>query len=372
MSHQTLTEDRQPTTPRFGGHDTRHVPLFLMLVIVALSSACAEIGACPPAHTLVDGRCTPPLDPCPDQITKTVRVACVVDPALDALSPGTEREPLSLPWELTVRPGPIISGKQIAVTFDGRVHLPASNINDYQRLTPDGFRRFALTNLEARVTVRKGAEGDDVVLEVSPIPRTCSYDEDGNKGPDAGPEFPSCSQESDNEDGSNDECTGLGGAPDPGNPCLAFIQLQTDDCTAGGECAKLGQAGRAGSPCDMHGFCVTHDLVIELEMYSAVYIADQSGSVLFGWADQGVDLLEEGPNRGAYALEAVRRGFEEPIVMSGLDVVVDTGQGGGQPVAFECVMGVFSRGPDGVPTIDPLVSPSPDGVLISCPIQEPE
>jgi len=275
-----------------------------------------------------------------------------------------------------VKPGRIISGEQIAVIFGGRARVTSSTINTAQTSIPGGFRRTALRDLEARVTVRKGAaqvEGGDVVLEASSIPKTCSYDENGNKGPDAGPEFPRCFEDNDNEDGSNDDCTGLGGMPNPDNLCLSFIPIPTsDDCSPDGECAKLGQAGRPGSPCDVNGFCVMNDVEIELETNSAVYIADRSGSVLFGWAEQGVDLLEEGPNRGAYDLEAVTRRFGEPIAISGMDVVVDTPFAGGFPFAFECVMGVLSRGPDGVPTIDALVSPSPDGALISCPILEPE
>jgi hypothetical protein len=63
----------------------------------------------------------------------------------------------------------------------------------------------------------------------------------------------------------------------------------------------------------------------------------------------------------------MRRNFGEGIVRGGFDVLIE-----GLPLAFECLMGVNSRGPDGVPTIDALLSPTPDGILISCPIQEPE
>jgi hypothetical protein len=229
-------------------------------------------------------------------------------------------------------------------------------------------------DLEAKVEVRKGAqpEAEDVVLKALPIDKTCTHDENGNKGPDAGPEFPRCSEENDNEDGSNEDCTGLGGAPDPDNLCLSFIPIPTsNDCSPDGKCFELGQVG-AGSACETNGFCAMADVTLELEPDSAVYIADRSGTVLFGWAERGVDELTEGPNRGAYDLEAIRRDFGEDIAISGMDVVIDTAFRGGAESAFECVMGVLSRGPDGVPTVDALISPSPDGVLISCPIQEPE
>ena len=67
----------------------------------------------------------------------------------------------------------------------------------------------------------------------------------------------------------------------------------------------------------------------------------------------------------------MRRDFGEGIVRTGFDALFD-GDLLTASLAFECLMGVNSRGPDGVPTIDPLLSPSPDGILISCPIQKPE
>ena len=98
-----------------------------------------------------------------------------------------------------------------------------------------------------------------------------------------------------------------------------------------------------------------------------VYVADDSGSVLFGWADSEPEPLESGPNRGAWDPEDVVRSFAEPIALIGYRVRIV-----GLPFALECLQGVSSRGPDGVPTVGPWLSRSPDGALISCPIQEPD
>jgi hypothetical protein len=343
--------------------------LFVCIQIAALSSACAGIGVCPPGQRLVDGQCTPPLAPCPDEITKPIDVGCVVSPEI----PGDTGNPTLQAWDLIVKPGPIISGQRFGASFEGTARFRTSTLNTAQCLL-GAFRRVALVDLEARVQVRNGAEVEDgdVVLEASPFPKTCTYDENGNRGPDAGPEFPRCSEENDNEDGSNDDCTGLDGVPSPDNRCLSFVEIPTsDDCNPGGECAELGHLG-PGSSCECSGFCATEVVELGLEAKSGVYIADGAGSVLFGWADRGIDVLTGGPNRGAYDPDAISRPFEQDIVLSGMNAVVETGSSGGFPFAFECIMGVGSRGDDGVQTIDPWVSPSPDGVLISCPIQEPE
>jgi hypothetical protein len=231
---------------------------------------------------------------------------------------------------------------------------------------PDGFRRVALVHFQTTVHVRRGAEGEDVVLKADDIDHTCTYDENGLKDPQALGPFPPCSPDNDLEDGANRDCTGLGGTPDRLNPCLSYIPLTTsDNCSEGGDCDDLGQAG-PGSPCELNGFCVTKHIEILLETREAGYTADTAGRVLFGFADQGI-TLENGPNRGAFDPDAIRRGFYEDLGPNGFRMLF-----AGFQLPFECLMGVNSRDPDGVPTIEPLLSKSPDGVLIACPIQEPE
>jgi hypothetical protein len=269
------------------------------------------------------------------------------------LSPSEGSGVAYLTWVLTVKPTQITSGDRFGADFEGLAVFTPGVLNTGQNLL-GGFRRVAVVDLKATVQVRKGAmaTGPEPVLTLAPIPRTCTYDDNGNTGPDAGSEFPPCSQENDNEDRSNEDCTGLGGEPNPLNRCLQFIEIPTsDDCTETGVCAELGETGPDGA-CE-NGFCVDEALEISLEADSSNYIADTSGSVLFGWADQGIALLDVGPNRGAYDPMAMRRNFGEGIARSGVDMLIK-----GVPTALECIMGVNSRGPD--------------GVLISCPIQEPE
>jgi len=288
-------------------------------------------------------------------------LGCVATPTGEGVS--------YLTWELTVKPTRITSGERFGADFEGLAVFDPGYLNGAQ-VNLGGFRRVAVVDFKATVQVRKGATatGPEPILTLAPIPRTCTYDDNGNRDLDAGPEFefPPCSQENDNDDRSNEDCTGLGGEPNSLNRCLQFVEIPTsDDCTETGVCAKLGHAGPDGA-CE-NGFCVDEALEISLEVDSSNYIADTSGSVLFGWADQGVDLLDVGPNRGAYDPMQMRRNFGGDIARTGSDMLIK-----GVPTAVECIMGVNSRGPDGVPTVNVLLSPSPDGALISCPIQESE
>jgi len=279
-------------------------------------------------------------------------------------------------YELDVEPlSAIESGEPIHVSLGGRAQIGADVLNLGQVtlgevLNIPGFRRIALEKFQATVQVRRGAEGKDVVLKPSLDEHwACTYDGNGKKDPEALGPFPPCSPENDQDDGANDDCIGLGDAPDRENRCLAYFDVSTDnDCSENGVCFDLGHTG-PDSPCEANDFCVTDNVTIPLEPLDSFYTAEGSGSVLFGWAepDQGEDLLEAGPNRGAYDPERVRLDYRDEPGPNGMRMLI-----GGVELAFECPMGVNSRGPDGVPTIDPLLSPSSDGILISCPIQEPD
>jgi len=302
--------------------------------------------------------------------------------------PTTEAPELG--GELTVTPiDAILPGAPFGARFSGRVVFDAEFLNDANALLGAGeedleIRRLAITKLQATVHVRKGATGDDVVLtpvSFTPAPsETCSYDDNGNTGAEAGP-FPKCSRANDNpDDGSNADCTGLGNMPDPENPCLPFVVLPTsDDCDEGGECDDLGEWG-PGSPCELNGFCITEELAIELEGDQTsdgyIYRAEPSGSVFFGWDDQedpqtGRAILESGPNKGTWILP-VARSFEAPLGSTGLRMVIgsSTPSLALRQLAWECTMGVISRGPNGVDSADALSSPAPDHLLVSFPIRQ--
>jgi hypothetical protein len=95
------------------------------------------------------------------------------------------------------------------------------------------------------------------------------------------------------------------------------------------------------------------------------YQAAASGNVLFGFDDQNTEILQEGGcNDGTWIIPAPD--FADPVGPNGTRAIA-----GGIPIAIECVMGENSRGPFGIDSCDPLVSPTPDSRLISFPIQEP-
>lgn len=367
------------TTSRIGGKKTRRGLLFFVVVpITAWIFGCAEV-ACPPGQTRVNGVCTPPAEACEEPITKQFEIGCVTSEVL----PGAP-DAVLFNYELTVDPGPIVSGEQFAAELRGVGVFDSAIVNRglvvLAEFVPEGFRRIEFTDFQATVHVRRGAEGEDVVLKARPIPHSCTYDEQGMKDPDSLGPFPPCSPENDLEDGSNPDCTGLGNAPHQDNRCLPYFPLEVEECNEGdesGRCAELGQTG-PGGPCALVGFCVTESVRIRLEKsdgsaYRGAYTADGSGRVLFGFADGSADpgaypLLENGPNRGAYDPDAMRVPFaQRRLGPNGL-----RGAFAGVPLGFECLMGGYGRRDDAVGTVDPLVSPSPDGALISCPIQEPE
>ena len=140
---------------------------------------------------------------------------------------------------------------------------------------------------------------------------------------------------------------------------------RNDDCSGDGECAALGHA--PDGACGAVDFCVTEPVELELESQGTdFFAADESGSVLFGLREPAAGPTELGLNRGVFDLE--ERSYGAPVVSSGADLLLADSI----PVAFECVMAVNSRGPDGVETPTVQASPSPDGAYIACPIQEPE
>jgi hypothetical protein len=364
-----------------GGRAVRGVVVCLIVpTFLTWAGGCAETQlTCPPDLREVEGNCLPKPEPCA-AVTKTVPVGCAFDQPL--LPPG----PIAyLPWKLTVEPTePIVSNDEFSAKLKGVAQFSRTIANMGQTLLAEylagigdpelrypGFRRVALLDFKATVRVRDGAEGGDVVLYLAAPEKTCTYDERGQTGPDPELIFPTCSTDAD--------CIGLGGEPNPKNPCLPYFPLTTsDDCSVGGECESLGATG-LDSPCEAVGFCVTAALDVAIAEDVGLYVAEESGAVLFGWADtdgEWPEIFTTGPDRGAYNPESMSEGLDQGIRLSGFRLLVPNWPLPlrGLPsdhfeLRFECIMGVNSRSADGVGGVGAFLSPSPDGALLSCPIQ---
>jgi hypothetical protein len=332
---------------------------FLCLWLLALLVGCSDFE-CPDGEARIDGMCPPPEGGFvnPDPKTKAIPLRCT-----DSITSNISRV---IPWDLTVDPGPIVSGESFGAQFRAFAVFPEGFLNSAQSELPGGVSRVNLIELQATVHVRRGITGpeqSDVILDFEPNQPTCRYDGSGNIGVEAGP-FPSCSKANDNPDGSNEDCTGLDGTPLPENPCGQFVDIPTSgDCAPGGVCDNLG---KLTSQCDANGFCVTGPIEVELQGSLPGFRAAASGSVLFGWDDQttGAELDQTGgPNHGTWILPPAV--FSEPAGPNAMRLTVDEIQ-----VALECTMAVLSWGPFGVVSRDSLGSPAPDHRLISFPIQE--
>ena len=263
-------------------------------------------------------------------------------------------------WWLTVDPGPILGGQAFGAVFSGLVVIDEFLLDQASGALPGGIKRNTLLDLQATVHVRSGvAPGAmDVVLTNEPIARTCAYDIHGDSGPDAAGPFLPCSQADDNPDGSNEGCTGLGGAPDPANLCGQFVTVPTsNDCDPGGFCDNRGKTG-PGSQCALNGFCVSGPWEVALEAAYEGYLAADSGTVLIGWDDASTGAVLDqsgGPGRGRWILPPSL--FEEPTSNS-----FRVGIGGIIPAALDCTMGEGSAA---------LLRPTRDTELIAFLIETP-
>jgi hypothetical protein len=284
--------------------------------------------------------------PTPDPNSKIISVACA-----DNLTPDIG----VLDWELRVVPKLIRGGEPFTVTLDGFAEFSEVYLDAGQPVVPGGITEADLVGLKATIHVRSGALGADVTLIPEEMPYQCFF---GRTPCDPANDLPSVPGTRGNTD-----CQPEGGI----NPCGRFVPAPTsNDCAPGGVCAGLGKAG-PGSQCELNGFCITGAVRFPLKEASGEYVANIDGEVLFGWADQSTDatIQESGPNEGTWILpEAV---YQEPIGPIGLRATV-----AGFPVAIECAMGVHSKGPLGVDSLDFLSSPTPNSALLSFPIQESE
>ncbi len=263
-------------------------------------------------------------------------------------------------WDLTVDPGPIVAGRAFGAVLSGLMVFNEELLDEAQAFVPGGYKRSNLLGVQATVHVRSGVAADamDVVLTNEPMQRSCTYDESGDIGPDAGP-FSLCYEANDNPDGSNEDCTGLGGMPDPQNPCGQFITLRTSkQCGPGELCESKGKTG-PGSQCDLNGFCVSDQLEVRLQAaHVQGYLAADSGAVLFGWDDESTGAYIDqsgGPNRETVILPPTIA--DDPGPNSFRATI-----GAGILAALDCTMAEGTR---------TALTRTPESELISFSIQQP-
>jgi hypothetical protein len=242
----------------------------------------------------------------------------------------------------------IRSGDSFLVRLSGVAKLDVVNLNYglvllNERFGFPGFRKLAFEAFEATVRVRKGADGEDIQMELANLPKACTDDP---------------IEQPVTECAADDDC------PGDTNRCLPVLDLQTSDLEE--ECRELG----ATEAFEQVGFCITQAAVPAMAEKFAEYTANDTGSVLFGWADTTPDgkpsVIRSGANRGAFDVDEMIPELDSPIRVMGFRVLFLPTP---IPVPFECSMGTNSRSADGAGTVDALLSPSPDGALISCPIE---
>jgi len=327
-----------------------------VLSFVALVMGCSDF-ACPDGQERIEGMCvTSPNDEVVDPPPKTQIVELACTNTVSTLGGF-------MPWELTVDPGPIVSGEPFGASFRAIARFREQFLDIAQWTIPGGVRRVKVAHLQGTVHVRTGvvdAEASDVMLELGERPPpTCRYDA---RGAEEGP-FPLCDPVNDNLDGSNDDCTGLGGDPHPDNSCGRYLEIDvSEDCDPGGRCDELDKLHQ----CDRNGFCVAGPLQATLQGSSSAYVAEASGSVFFGWDDQstGAELDQTGgPNDGTWIWPPVEDEAEPGPNSARFEV-------GDLEVALECTMGVDSQTPFVVMSVDLRGSPVPDYLLIRFPIQQ--
>lgn len=350
---------------------SRLIVSLLMCSTLVLLTSCSdlamnEVGSGGMAGVGGSGGREPIVDPAPK--TRDIGLGCTQNITSLVQSPA---------WELEVDPGPIVAGETFGAVFRGRATFGEAFLHNAELWVEGGFDRVGLEQIKATVVVRSGATATGpplVLVRPGQVQKTCTYDESGSAHVGAGP-FPVCSEEDDNEDGSNEGCVGLGGAPSSENRCLEHLTIETsDDCDPGGVCDTLdGGLGLKNAECEENGFCVTASLEVRLQAEvgargvpddSRSFRAGSSGSVFFGWDDQntGATVQEGGHDDGVLTLRAAI--YDEEPGPNSIRARIP-----GFAVAYECTMSVGTRASDGVDSETRGRSRTPDYKLIHFPIQ---
>jgi len=246
----------------------RSIPHLFACFALVYTGACSDLGASPMSDGGTGGNVL--VDPPP--VDKPMLVGCVSSEI---------PVPFVAEWELSVDPTPISGASLFAATLSGTIVIPAAALEESLSWVAGGYKRLNL--LEAHATVQTsgatsvGASGEaGSQLRPELVPFECTYDERGEVGPLAGPDFPPCDPRKDTPDGSNADCTPLGEPTQPKNRCGQFYRVPTSsDCE---ECGALGK----GAACSTFQFCVTGDLRIPLRASPQSFMASEAGEVLFG------------------------------------------------------------------------------------------
>lgn len=340
-------------------------------LLLAFLLGCSDL-ACPDGDIRVEGVCQAAGLVDPEPRVKAIPLACANNLGLGE---DTARF-TAIEWELTVDPRAIESGKDFGARFKVFAGFSEFMMTGAQVYLGGAMTRLNVKAAQATVLIRRGAvDAEPQLLRFEPssasLPWTCRYDELGN-AEFGGRDFPVCSPGNDNPDGSNDDCTGLGGEADPANPCGQFKDVDiSEDCSVGGVCDRLGKQWpvwpAAVDLCDVHGFCVLGPVEVPLEAELDGFVAEESGHVLFGLDDQnsGWELdLSNGPNHGGWKVEDAD--YDAPPGPNSVRV-----RAGETPLALECTMAISSYSVFAEETRDQVPFPAPDHLLISFPIQEP-
>ena len=299
------------------------------------------------------------------------------------------------PFILTVDvPVSILAAGAFSANLDGIGFFPEFFLDAAQGVVCGGLRTAQLVDFVSTVQVRSGAAGADVPLTIDLATLSpgevsfCNF-----------PDTQVCVADS--------EC--LGGTCEPpiilqDLPVLDGIPLAPGGCTADtsncpipgppvacdcSACDALGGAKIA--QCADNGFCQDGSLVLQMQDDVGNYVAAATGPVLWGWSDQGVpglsicpvgtDCGTPGRVDGCYQLPPASFALPTPPIGIRVDA-------GGLAVPIQCAMGedggtcsvTFTTGcltdgdcPGvetciGVGVDDDVICPTPDAVLIACPV----
>ena len=252
-----------------------------------------------------------------------------------------------VPFDLSVDPSAIVGNSSVTAWLAGVARVPES-VLDRAQAAPGGAEVANIIDVAATVWLRSGGSGVAVALGSEAVPYVCAFDLSTACDP-ANDDLGTPGER------GNTDCVPV----DASNPCGRFFDVPTSfNCLTGGTCDQLGKLDQ----CATNGFCVTGPLELPLAAASASYLADSSGTLLFGWDDvsTGATLNPD----STWALPSAE--FLAPLGPNGVRLHV-----GGLSTAIECTMAVDADDPLHGVGVSGAASPSPDSLLLGFPIEVP-